>query len=139
MCTLIGHGAASFIDLPTGNVVANFEGARNTTLTCNVIDDQGAQQTTTWSVANFEGLPNARPLSPADSLFSFGGDIIPSLTPLTYLNQITIANWTSALDGTTLFCGTGSLPEQASVLLKLYSKLNFQYNRLTSYLQNYYL
>ena len=103
-------------------MVANFEGAVNqTTLTCNIIDDQGNQETTTWSVANFEGIITLRPLNPQYMLFSFGGDLIP-MTTLTFLNEITIVNWTSALDGVTLYCGTGSDLDQASVLLKLYSK-----------------
>ena len=120
-----GLGAASFIDLPTGNVVANFEGALNaTTLTCNVINGQGTQETTAWSVENFDGVPATRPIENTDTLFLFGGDLIPNTT-ITYLNQITIVNWTSALDGTTLFCGTGSFPEQASILFRIYSKLHF--------------
>ena len=102
--------------------MANFEGAVNaTTLTCNIISDQGNQVTTTWSVANFEGITAVRPLTPQDTLFSFGGDLIPNTT-ITFLNRITIVNWTSALDGVILYCGIGSDLDQASVLLKLYSK-----------------
>ena len=119
-----GLGTATFLDLPTGDVVANFEGATNaTTLTCNVISDQGAQHTTSWSIANFDSSTSAvsRPLTIADTIFSFGGDLIPNTT-ITYLNQITIVNWTTALDGATLFCGTGQFPEQASVVFKIYSE-----------------
>ena len=68
-CILAGLGAATFIDLPTGDVVANIEGAINaTTLTCNVINDEGVQLTTTWSVANFKGELGIRPLSIVDTL-----------------------------------------------------------------------
>ena len=102
-------------------MVANFEGAINaTTLTCNVID-QGVQRTTTWSVINFEGEPDIRPITIADTLFTFGGDLIPNTT-FTYLNQITIVNWTSALDGVTLFCGVGGDLDQANVSLRIYRK-----------------
>ena len=102
--------------------MANFEGAINaTTLTCNVFNDQGGQISNTWSVANFEGVTSIRPLTLQDTLFSLGGDLIPNTT-LTFLNQITIVNWTSALDGVTLHCGIGTDLDQASVLLKLYSE-----------------
>ena len=103
-------------------MVANFEGAINaTTLTCNIIDDGGVQRTTTWSVRNFEGVSEIRPLTIADTLFTFGGDLIPN-TNFTYLNQLTIVNWTTALDGVTLFCGIGRDLDQANVSLRIYRK-----------------
>ena len=122
---------ASFVDLPhqTGrsNVVANFEGTVNEpTLTCNVTNEMCNQVTTVWSVANFKGEPATRGLvlvDPDGTYFSVSGHLrsIVNLT-ITYQNRITIVNWTSALDGVTLFCGTGGFPERASVSLRVYSK-----------------
>ena len=120
-----GHEAASFIDLPTGDVVANFEGAVNDpTLMCNVTD-MGRQIGTIWSVANFEGVSLTRSVSVAGDLFSIDGDPRPGLAPLTFENRITITNWTSAFDGVMLFCGTGEFLQQASVILRIYSKTMF--------------
>ena len=110
--------------------MANFEGAINaTTLTCNVFNDQGDQISTTWSVTNFEGVNTIRSLTLQDTLFLVGGDLIP-MTTITFLNRITIVNWTSALDGVTLYCGIGSDLDQASVLLKLYSESLYNYSTM---------
>ena len=120
-----GHGAASFIDLPTGDVVANFEGAVNDpTLMCNVTD-MDRQIGTIWNVANFGGSSLIRSVNVAGDLFSIDGDPRPGLAPLTFENHITITNWTSALDGVTLYCGTGEFPQQKSVNLRIYSKCMF--------------
>ena len=115
-----GHGAASFIDLPTGDVVANFEGAVNDpTLMCNVTD-MGRQIGTIWNVANFEGASLTQSVNVAGDLFSIDGDPRPmtDIPGLTFDNRI---NWTSALDGVTLYCGTGEFPQQKSVMLRIYS------------------
>ena len=106
-------------------MVANFEGAVNaTTLTCNVINE-GNQIGTIWSVSNFGGVPSRRNVGTADpdrDFFLISGTLRPNST-LTFGNRITILNWTSAVDTATLFCGTGREPEQASVVLRIYSKL----------------
>ena len=118
-----GHGAASFIDLPTGDVVANFEGAVNDpTLTCNVTNE-GSQVSTIWSVANFGGVATPRPVTIADpqsDILLISGDLRPNLT-FTFGNRITVLNWTSTVDAVTLFCGTGREPEQVSISLRIYS------------------
>ena len=124
-CSLTGLGAATFIDLPTGDVVANFEGAINaTTLTCNVTNTNGQQVSTIWNVANFDGVPNIRRVSTADpdsNIFLISGDLRPGLT-ITFGNRITVLNWTSAVDAVTLYCGTGEIPHQAGIALRIYSK-----------------
>ena len=121
--SLAGHGAATFINLPTGNVVANFEGAVNDpTLTCNVTNE-GIQIDTFWSIENFEGVPT-RPLSLADpnsDFFLVSGDQRPN-SDFTYFNHLTILNWTVSLDKVILHCGSGREPEQASVMLRIYSE-----------------
>ena len=118
-----GHGAARFIDLPTEDMVANFEGAVNaTTLTCDVTNE-GSQVSTIWSVANFGEVAAPRPVTIADPESDFlliGGDPRPNLT-FTFGNRITVLNWTSAVDVVTLFCGTGREPEQVSISLRIYS------------------
>ena len=99
-------------------MVANFEGAVNaTTLTCNVTH-LGFQIGTFWSLGNFDGVSGTRGLLSADpdsDVFLIGGD--------TYENRVTVLNWTSAVDGVTIFCGTGQDREQAGVILKIYSEL----------------
>ena len=105
-------------------MVANFEGVINaTTLTCNVTNE-GIQISTFWSIANFGGIVSRRPLGladPDDESFIVSGDPRPERTS-TFRNRITIRNWTSAVDGVTLFCGTGSVPDQTQVLLRIYSE-----------------
>ena len=46
-------GLATFVDPPSGSVIANFEGIENpTTINCNITTDQGVQMqvTTQWHV-----------------------------------------------------------------------------------------
>ena len=120
-----GHGAASFIDLPTGDIVANFEGAVNdTTLMCNVTGDSDIQIRSTWSVRNFRGVSGLQPVGIADpqhNVFLISGDPIPGFD-ITFNNRITILNWTALLDRVELFCGSGSDLDQAGVTLRVYSK-----------------
>ena len=124
-----GHGAATFINLPTGaDVVANFEGAVNdTTLMCNVTDDMlNIQIPTTWSVRNFRGVSASQLVGSADpqnNIFLISGDIRPEGNiPLD--NRITILNWTVIVDGVDLLCGTGSVRDLADVTLRIYSKFS---------------
>ena len=102
-------------------MIANFEGTVNvTTLTCNVTNE-GTQITTFWSVGNFRGVSETRPIDVAGDLFTLSGDPIPNLN-LTYLNKVTVSNLTFELDGVWLFCGTGSVPEQADIVFRIYRK-----------------
>ena len=118
----VGLGAAGFIDLPTGGVVANIEGAVNdTTLVCNVTNRAGNQGITVWSVVNFEGVTGTRPLTLMDNLFLISGELNP-ITGVSFQNQITIVNWTLPLNEVTLFCGTGANLTQAGVDLRIYSR-----------------
>ena len=110
--------------------MANFEGAVNdTTLTCNVTNSSGEQVPTTWSVANLGGVPGvhiiAASITLTSSLFLISGDPGPNLSPTSFENHLTILNWTSALDGASLFCGTSDSPQQTRVLLKIYSKSRY--------------
>ena len=120
----VGQGTASFIDLPTGNVVANFEGAVNTTLMCNVTGAGGIQVQSTWSVGNFRGVSGLQLVGIADpqhDIFLITGDPIPGFDAI-FNNRIMILNWTALLDRVDLFCGTGTDRDQAGVTLRIYSK-----------------
>ena len=105
-------------------MVANFERTVNDpTLMCNVTDVDGNQVLTIWRVANFEGVPSPRQLTRMDTLFFIDGHPIPNAGGITYQNQITIVNWTSALDGVSLTCGSGGQDtEQIGVVLRIYSE-----------------
>ena len=101
--------------------MANFEGVVNDpTLVCNVTDAQGDQSGTVWSLGDLGGVQR---ISSSDPRFTISGDPRPEAPSITFDNRITVLNWTSALDGTTLFCGTGDNLEQASVSLRIYSEL----------------
>ena len=105
-----------FIDPPSGSVIANFEGTLNaTTLTCNVTNE-GFQISTFWSVANYQGVAGTQTVNSLNrpDLFLIGGG--------SFINQLTITNWTSEVDGVTVFCGIGSDLEQANVLIRIYRK-----------------
>ena len=109
-------------------MIASFEGTVNTTtLTCNVTNE-GIQITTFWSVGNFKDVSKTRPIDVAGDLLILSGDPIPNFN-LTYLNKVTVSNFTSELDGVRLFCGTGSIPEQVDVVFRIYSKLKQEYIR----------
>ena len=109
--------------------MANFEGVINAaTLMCNVTNAQQTQIGTIWSVANFGGVPDIRPVNLADpdsNIFLISGDLRPGLD-ITFGNRITILNWTSAVDAVTLYCGTGEIPDQAEVALRIYSKYKYE-------------
>ena len=102
-------------------MIADFEGTVNaSTLTCNVTND-GIQLTTFWSVGNFRGVAGTRPIDVTGDLFILSGDSIPNFS-VTYQNKVTVSNLTSELDGVQLFCGTGTIPEQANVIFRIYSE-----------------
>ena len=104
-------------------MVANFEGAMNDpTLMCNVINDQGDQSGTVWSLRDLLGIQR---ISGSDPRFMISGDPRPDLPSFTFGNRLTVLNWTSALDGTTLFCGTGDNLQQTSVSLRIYSESQY--------------
>ena len=112
--TCIGFGAAEFVGLaPDVSVVANFEGAINsTTLTC-VVTNEGFQIDASWSLANFRGVESRRGLVliPDQTLFLVGG---------LFFDELTVTNWTSEVDQVIVFCGTGEQPAQANVTLRTY-------------------
>ena len=97
------------------------------TLTCKVINSARLRTTTTWFIQNFRSHSELILISSGvfPDLFSFGGDPVPTDPTRTYLNQLTFLNFTSELDGVTVFCGTGVNREQASFFLRVYSKLKF--------------
>ena len=117
-------GAAQ-VSPDSGSTIAGFEGTLDAaTLTCNIT--VGNQISTTWSVGNFRGVAGTQTIGVnfATELFSIGGDPDPNNPGLTYLNQLTILNLTSELDGVMVFCGTGATLEQALFLLRVYRKFN---------------
>ena len=109
----------------SGITIANFEGTLNAnTLTCNVTF-QTNQISTTWSVGSFRGVEGPQVIDQnlgTEQLFAIGGDPDPNNPGLTYLNQFTILNLTTELDGVTVFCGTGIDLQQAQFLLRVYRK-----------------
>lgn len=109
----VGFGVAD-LGPSSGSVVANFVGAINaTTLRCDVTF-LGSQIDTFWSVANFRGVVSRQGLILlSQNLFLTGG---------MFLNELTVANWTSEVDKVIVFCGSGSQPTQANVTLRLYRK-----------------
>ena len=113
------------VDPPSGSVVANFEGAVNaSTLICKVLDSGGFRTTTSWFIRNFKSQSDLVLISGGafPEIFSFGGDPVPTEPNRTYLNQLTFLNFTSDLDGTTVFCGTAVDHDQARFYLKVYRK-----------------
>ena len=111
----VGFGAAVFVDGPSsGSVIANFEGAINTTLICDVTIEGVGLIDTSWSVANFRGIPRRLLIDISDqNLFFTGGSLF---------NELTISSWTSEVDQVIVFCGSGLQPTQANVTLRLYRK-----------------
>ena len=117
-------GAVDFVDPLSGSVIANFEGTLNAaTLRCN-ISNEGVQIGTQWSIENFRGNPALqRVASAAPDLFEFGGDLRPGSTTDTFLNRVTVLNFTSDLDNAIVYCGTGAEPRMANFTLRIYRKL----------------
>lgn len=120
----IGHGAVQFVDPPSGEVIANFEGAQNfTTIMCNVTAASGGPATTRWGIENFRGVPGLQNIlgNFEPTLFLISGDLINEFN---IANRLTILRLSSELDGTTLYCGTGALPQQANFPIRIYRKLS---------------
>ena len=125
-CVLsIGQGAVDLANPPSGSVIANFEGAQNvSTLICNVLNSGGARTTTAWFLQDFRSNPGrltAIAVGELTELFFFSGDVVPN-TNITYRNELTFLNFTSDLDGVTVFCGTAINRQQANFSLRVYSK-----------------
>ena len=120
-----------FVDPPSGSVIANFEGSLNAaTLRCN-ISNQGVQISTQWSIENLGGNSALqRVVDVLLDLFEVGGDLRPGSTTGTFLNQITVLNFTSDLDNTILYCGTGQERRQAKFTLRLYREFHHSYRLL---------
>ena len=120
-----GLGTVHFADPPSGSLIADFEGTLNAvTITCNVTTSQGTQITTQWTLANFRGSAGLQTINnAAPELFEITGDPIPSHMQFTFENRLTVLNLVRDLDRVTILCGTGSMPQQANFVLRIYRKL----------------
>ena len=108
-------------------MIVDFEGTINsTTLTCN-ITNLGNQISTQWGVGSFRGVPGLQLITDdlAPELFLISGDPIPSFPIFTYRNRLTILVMTSDLDEVIVYCGSGTDPQQANFVLRLYRKCNY--------------
>ena len=121
-----GLGLVTFSDPPSGSVVANFKGTLNaTTLTCNVSNNNssGHQVTSVWTMKDFRnssGHENITQVAP--DLFYVDSD--PNTQPgAKFRNRLMILNFTSELDGETVYCGTEANPEEANFTLRVYRML----------------
>ena len=122
----LGLTAVDYVKPPSGSLVANYEGTRNaSTLTCNILNFGGARTTTTWFLQNFRSNPGLTVISVGEltELFSFSGDVLPTDPTRTYRSELTILNFTSELDGVTVFCGTARDSQQANFYLRIFCKL----------------
>ena len=118
----IGHGAVQFVDPPSGQVIADFEGAENfTTIMCNVTATSGGQATTRWGIENFRGVSILQNIGGSfePTLFLISGDIFKGFN---IANRLTILRLAPELDGAILYCGTGVLPQQANFPIRIYRK-----------------
>ena len=126
-------GAVDLVNPPSGSVIANFEGAQNvSTLTCNVLSSfSGARTTTSWFLQDFRSFSGLTAIAVGEftELLFFGGEVIPSDLTRTYRNELTFLNFTSELDGVTVFCGTAINRQQANFSLRVYSK--FQHKHIS--------
>lgn len=117
-------------------MIADFEGTPTVaTLTCNVTSPGGTPLPTSWSVEDFRGVSGRQSVLEnfASELFLLSGDPLPNKPNVNSTNQLTIVNLTSELDGVTVFCGSGAMPEQATFFLRVYRKymyMNLFYNNV---------
>ena len=116
-------GAVDFVDPSSGSTIFNLEGAINaTTLTCN-ISHNGLQISTQWHWMRGSGsILDLVPISDVSEDFVVSGNPDPTDPRFTFRNRLTIVNWTSELDGATVFCGTGAQPKQANIRLRVVCK-----------------
>ena len=121
-----GLGVVQYIDPPSGSTIADFEGAVNfISITCIVLNNQGDRLSTQWTIANFRGVSSqviADNLAP--ELFLFSGDPVPVVPTLNFRNRLMILTLSPDLDQATIFRGSGSLPNQANVTIRIYRKLS---------------
>ena len=111
-----------FADPPSGQVIADFEGAENfTTIMCNITAASGGQATTRWGIENFRGVSTLQNIlrSFEPTLFLISGDLIGQFN---IDNRLTILRLAPELDGAILYCGTGALPQQANFPIRIYRK-----------------
>ena len=116
----------SFVDPPSGSVIADFEGTQNaSTLTCNISDDQGLQILTQWTLLNYDGSGSLlRSITIAAEYFSVSGD--PTGHPIipTYHNHLVVLRLATELDGVLVYCGGYDQFQQANFTLRIYRKFN---------------
>ena len=119
-----------FSDPHSGSIVANFKGAINaTTLICNVSSvniSTGHQVTSNWFVKDFRNISGHQFVTQvAPDLFYVDGDsnIFADTPGAKFNNRLTVLNFTSELDGETLYCGTRTNPEEANFTLRVYCTL----------------
>ena len=125
----VGLGAVEGVDPPSGQVIADFEGAENViTIMCNVTNGGNPliQLETRWSIANFRGKADLQIITDTfnTSLFLVSGDPDPMGPSGSFRNRLTILRLTSDLDGVILFCGVGALARQANFPLRIYRKFS---------------
>ena len=128
--TCIGIETRAFVDPPSGSLIADIEGAINTTtLTCNVTDGgvPPIQLETRWSIENFRSEAGLQTITNdfETNLFLVSGDPDPVGPSGSFRNRLTILRLTSELNGATVFCGIGAFPQQASFSLIVYCKFPF--------------
>ena len=114
------------VDPPSGQVIADFQGAGNlTTIMCNATDGgvPPTQLDTRWGIENFRGVAGLQTIVDNfdTNLFLVSGD--PMSGGGSFRNRLTILRLTPELDGVTVFCGLGAFPRQANFPLRIYRKL----------------
>ena len=122
---ILGQGLLLSTQPPSGSLIANFEGARNTILVCNISSDGTTQISTTWSIQDFRGIIGLTDLTGSPEPFIVGGPPNPLAPQFSLLNELTVSNWTADLDGTIIFCGTGQDQREGHFFLRVYRKSLF--------------
>ena len=119
----VAHGLVLSTQPLSGSVIANFEGAGNTTtLVCNISSDGTIQIITTWSIQNFRGSAGLTDITSSPEPFIAGGPPNPLAPQISLRNELTVSNWTADLDGATIFCGTGQDQREGHFFLRVYRK-----------------
>ena len=119
----IAHGLVLSTQPPSGSVIANLEGAENTTtLVCNISSDGTIQISTTWSIEDFRGSAGLTDITGSPEPFIVGGPPNPLAPQFSLSNELTVSNWTADLDGATIFCGTGQDQREGHFFLRVYRK-----------------
>ena len=115
-------------DPPSGSLIADFEGAINSTIiTCDFVNRIRDQTNTDWSVINFRGVSNIQTLSSNLEIFHFSGDPIPgSVPPQIFRTRLTVLNMSNDLDQVTILCGSNIFPT-ANFYFRIYRKSKLFY------------